>query len=198
MPVYYDDFNRTNEASLASPWTTGLGSGLQLINNEVCAALTDSDCGSFYNSPVSSQQYSQVIINTYTGNGDFGPCVRFSAGGNCYLFIIFSGQVAISRFTGGGYQYLTSLRSTGASPAAGDVMRIEAIGSSIRGYYNGVLIHNVLSTIHNTGYPGIFAFTSTARLDNWSGGDVFNAALVNNSGKHQFAIGTRGNTCSIR
>lgn len=62
--------------------------------------------------------------------------------------------------------------------AAGDIIKIDAVGSKITCYKNGVAIGSVVDTSIKTGAPGVGVYGNGVRVDDWEGGSLITAAPV--------------------
>lgn len=163
---------------LGGDWTTipgGLGD-LQKASGIVRGTATSSRNGAYNVTAVGDDQYSQAtIISAVGGNA---PCVavRISASDESYYAFcpIDAGGDAWDLFkqVSGAY---TSLSSDFNAWAPGDVIKIEAQGTAIRGYINGALVASATDSSVTTGQFGIVlsaggTLTDT-EIDDWSGGD---------------------------
>lgn len=112
---------------------------------------------------------TQAVECTLVGSSlevEEGLLIRFQEEGTTgfwdgigYLTYIESGHQLITvRLDGAGSH--TTLQTSSYTPVTGDVLRIEAIGSSISAYVNGGLIHTVVDTGFPNGRGGMWAATT--------------------------------------
>jgi hypothetical protein len=172
-----DNFNRANENPLAGNWTTAPGaSAMQLFSNQVTGS-TGANCTSFWNADTfGNDQYSQVtpVDNTNFGAG-LAVRVRTTTQYDCYiLFLNASGSVQIYKIIAGS---VTLLSSPNFAYAAGDVIKLEAVGTTLTAYKNGVAQANpATDSALTAGAAGLFANNFNLFLDDWEGGNVTTGA----------------------
>lgn len=136
--VISDDFNRA-DGSLGANWTTVSGSP-SIVSN---AAANGSNANSVarHNTELPSADHYAQADATNPGTGyDEGVLVRFSASAmTCYMGRYSSGTGAweIHKWVAGTATLLGSL--TEAAPASPWTLRLEAQGTALRLYGNGVL-----------------------------------------------------------
>jgi hypothetical protein len=171
-----DDFNRADSATLGANWTTCNGDDgspheLKIVSNQV--KPTDSAVDNIARRTAetfSNDQYSQVTLSNIDTGSHLGCGVRFSAN-NGYIGQVrkASNVLRITKKTGTTYATLTE---DAATLTNGDVIRIEAVGSKISLYQNGIFINSVTDTDFASGSPAINADITGDILDNWEGGDI--------------------------
>ena len=173
-----DDFNRADANPIGGNWTTipGGPGDLQIISNKLSGTTTSQRNGAYNVTAVGDDQYSQGTI--LGGTGTDGPCpaVRVSAVDETfYAFCpvdIGGDAFDLYKRVAGVY---TSLDTQFATWAPGDVIRIEAQGTTIRGYIGGALVASQTDSAITTGQFGILINTSgtlsQTEFDDWSGGD---------------------------
>ncbi len=168
-----DDFNRADEDPIATPWVTGIFSStnVRLVSNAVIADSSANDCAAYYSGAAStSDQYAQ-LDTTGTTSSIGGPVVRVTAPGGFsgYEYDNFGSSTLgeILKWSLGVSTLLASGTITRANP-----LRIEAEGSTIRIYANGVLSQTTTDSAVTGGQPGLFTYRNDLTFDNWSGGDL--------------------------
>jgi hypothetical protein len=75
----------------------------------------------------------------------------------------------ISRADSGSYSTLASASQVIAN---GDVIKLEAVGSTLNLYLNGVLKVTTTDTDFATGRPGFEIYNTDVALDDWGGGEL--------------------------
>ena len=169
-----DDFNRA-DAALTTPWVKPTWSATASVSGN--GLVASGDAGYYYSGSVSgANQYAQLTVPLGAGSRG-GPAVRLLAVGGASLYMcdnfsnVTTGECA--KFVGGLANY-TLIGLTGTTRA--NPIRIEAEGSTIRIYYNGVQVAN--SPWTDTSVPdandgaGFWYYDGTNAADNWSGGDL--------------------------
>jgi uncharacterized protein YjdB len=69
-----------------------------------------------------------------------------------------------------------TIRSFPVGFAAGDVIKIAAVGTTITCYKNGVALGSITDTSLPSGSPGVGVYGSTVTLDDWEGGSTVTVA----------------------
>ena len=174
-----DNFNRS---SLGSNWTQQPGdSGTVVITGSAyCAASGSPDAFAYWSvGTFGNDQFAQAKIQNITNWGDdAGPAVRMSASANtCYRFVWLPGtnRWNLERVSSGSITNLDY--ATFPTPQNGDIVKITAIGTSIRGYINGQLICQATDANIASGQPGIYVGDSTTWLDDWYASEIGGGAI---------------------
>jgi hypothetical protein len=135
----------------------------------------------FYAGSFSNDQYAEAKI-TQVGSVDqrMGVAVRAGAG-NGYLFQASSNLWLLAKLVN--YSF-TSLAQASWTLTAGDVIRIEASGTTITAKRNGSTVTTITDASHASGNPGVSGEGSAASgtytlLDDWVGDDLTATALQN-------------------
>jgi len=177
--VATDDFDRTDEDPLGSPWTDlgfAAGDTLRVVSNECGKGSGDGQgetCFYYSGAATTDNQYAQQTVTTLGTLTDQGPAVQVlsSGGENFYWFAGFSAEEQIARFLAGNYSNIATLSISDI--AADDVVRIEIDeDGNIEVFINGSSGGTVTDANITGGQPGIFVFEDNCRLDDWSGGDL--------------------------
>lgn len=177
MALITDNFTRADSAtSLGSSsegwsWAVNSGTGgikINLGSNKsstatLLRARAEIDLGS-------SDNWAQAVYAHGAANAanQFGVCVRFdSASDTCYQFSMREDglNTRIFKVVAGTQTALTTATTTAL--AVGDVIRLEAIGTTINAYRNGTLIATVTDSTITTGKrAGVYAVQSSGLVDN--------------------------------
>jgi hypothetical protein len=188
-----DNFNRTNADPIDGSWVKapGTSTNAKIISNEV-GLSANPGFGihiAYYNNTYSvwpSDQYSQVRVTDLVGIDDYlGPIVRCAGAGwspykNYYFAHIRGGFGASKTMTLGKYvdgtQTTISTSST-ITIADNDIIRLEAKGSALTVYINGISVLTGTDSSLGAGYPGFMmkqnsADPSNPNLDDWEGGSL--------------------------
>lgn len=177
MTTFADDFNRTDSSNLGAGWvevsgdwsivsnqlSPGNAGGTILLRAATDAATDDNfGQGTIAATAVASQGF------VCRGNANFSNGYLWRNDGTSWnLFSIVGGS-----FTG--------LASYAAAAAPGDVARVQAVGSAIKAYVNGIERASVTNTDVATGKSsGIRAeSTNGLRFDDFSSGDVGGSTIT--------------------
>ena len=179
--TFSDNFDRANGA-LGSNWT-GVSDGALAISAQAAAGTHASGIsGDIWTAEsYSSNQYSQVGVTSaqLTGGQWIGPAVRLQEGGqNGYAGIYNwnngSPELMLFKRTGGKWAQLGKSYSSGPL-AAGTVLKLEAVGSTLAFLENGTERIAVYDPALTGGAPGLL-ISGTAKAGDWSGGTAGFAA----------------------
>ncbi len=164
-----DNFNRANESPLGSPWVAAYGTTLPNLSSNEVIANTGNDVLMYYSgAATSADQYAQAT--TPAGNDDNGPAVRISAANDNAYFLDSADLTQYFKIIAG---TVSTIGATGlTAPAAGDTIRIEVEGSTLRCFKNGVAGNNLTDTSIAIAGDGVGFLIYLNRLDNWEGGDL--------------------------
>jgi len=177
MTTFTDDFNRADSTNLGSGWTEVSGDW-SISGNRLSPGSAGGVILVRIATPLASNDnYAQVTIAT-TNTVSHGIWCRGDAtlssgyllrnnGTSWDLFSVVSGT-------------FTSIGTYAAPAAANDVVKIQAVGTAIKGIINGVTRISVTNSAVTTGgYAGIRSeSTSTVSFDNFSAGDIVNGVSV--------------------
>ncbi len=184
--VYTDSFQRANENPLAAPWTW-FGGNFQLLNNLIqpqFGAGNGYGGAYMYYGPYSTDQFSQVTVQSVVGESFVGAAVRMTNynGGSAWYEFHTGGPLG-----GQGYIYLEKYISTVggsylsytlATVNQGDVLKLTAIGSVLTCYINGVQVMQATDSTLPAGWFGASAYAGNlatdAQISSWSGGSLTN------------------------
>jgi len=173
-----DNFNRANESPvLLAPWRMGstqADSAWQLFSNQAIPAVASFVAWTYYDSTWTGDHYSQGTIGgPAIGSLFIGVGVRMqSTGERGYVLWDSAGTYKLERDDAGTF---TTLISTIAnSPSGGDVLKLQAVGSTLTAWVNGSIVGTVTDTTYSTGAPGMVGYGNSAQvtLDDWEGVDV--------------------------
>lgn len=160
-----DTFVRANETVGSPNWTQGNGTyPLKIINN----SATQTDWGSdgtipnwsvayWLNASWTANQYSQVVVTAKGSNANGGVIVRYQDQNNFY-YLDAGGN--IQKVVGGTKTWLGA--PSGCAPVAGDTIRLEIIGTTLKCYKNGVVQSSAAITDSSlaTGAAGVYVNAS--------------------------------------
>lgn len=180
-----DDFNRANNSStgmnLGSNWTASVPNfDLGINSNQAyCTATTNDNLAYWSANAFHTDQYAQVTIAAVGALGYAGVVVRCNASD----YVIGqqdagSTNLQIYWYNAGTYTQIGSTYTT-ASWTAGDVARMEVDGATYTLYQNGTQrVQGTNASAPKTGYPGLCITDSSERLDNWSGGNLYDNGII--------------------
>lgn len=171
-----DDFNRADENPIVGNWTLSIGSNhnFQLISNELGGVGTAGDAYLFWAADAPpNDQWSEIRAGTALGTGsDWGPACRVATDDKeGYFASCFATGEELAKHVAASYSSIAVV--TTSNIVAGDVVRVEAEGSTIRFKVNGVEVTGSpgTDTSLSSGRWGVFMFAVDPRLDDWRGGD---------------------------
>lgn len=181
MATANDDFNRADAGTLGSNWTTQTNEvTCGVTSNKVARTNIFNFNGNWYNAvSFTGDHYSQAVCQV--NNADAGIAVRCRCQPSAQSY--YAGGADANQF--GTFKYriwknvagtLTSLAAHGSQEtAAGDVVRLEVQGTSLKLFVNSVELLSTTDSALSGGAPGLNADinpTGTAVWDDWVGSDL--------------------------
>jgi len=175
----YDNFNRA-DGGLGANWTSFLPSATfiapAIVSNQYSLNTNGKAMMAFWGANTfANDQFSQITVTgDISANSTHFALVRFSASGG-YHCTLSSGANASHIGKRDNTGFLTNLTNVTLTPAANDLVRCEAVGTTINFYQNGALVSSVVDATFASGAPGSGMFINaavTTSLDNWSGGNL--------------------------
>ena len=165
-----DNFNRAN-GGLGSNWGTDRDP-INIVSNQ--AKATSGNSVAFRTAETfAANQFAQVVWQGGLNNGA-GPVVRHngSSPGSYYVAFLNAATEALNIYsvTAGSYSSIGLAGSV--TIANGDVLRLEASGTTIRALLNGVERLSATNSDRASGRPGFEIFNTTVALDDWGGGEL--------------------------
>jgi hypothetical protein len=126
-------------------------------------------------SAAGNDQLAECVV-AWTGSGGecMGPGIRLSATGSGYgLIISQNGQAFLNLYTNGVYAGTTLFTSSAGAIASGSLMRVQAIGSTLKVFDDGVEIFSGTDSTHTAGQWGLIGYSNSTTIyaDNWSASD---------------------------
>ena len=162
MASYLDSFNRADQAGLGTSsqgtwsWSTNiLDIGqINIVSNQ--AKQQNGTLTGIHRAQIdlaSSDNYAQaLIVNRGTNaSSNAGVCCRFGTN-TFYLALVSQNSVSLFRYSSSTYTQIGSTATVTVSLP--QVIRVEAVGSSIKAYWNGVLVVSGTDSIITTGLRG--------------------------------------------
>ncbi len=192
---YTEDF-AGSAADLTTPWVQWQTAQPMRRNGSGVATPTNTsqESGAIYNATTSPDQYSQIQVGWAPNANKYAILmVRNSVGADSYTDgsgYFFSGNGStfsgIFLYEAGKASYSTLILYNAFAFSSGDVLKLQAIGSTLRLYVNGTINNNftVTDTTLASGFTGFGLYGTTAvTADNWAGGDdtftgTFNVSWV--------------------
>jgi hypothetical protein len=179
MTVLFTDSGAGADANpIAGAYTTISGfSDMRRVSNQVTGQVSSSNNGAYINSvtPPDDQYFKLTYQQAVLSSGGGGPMCRTQTGSaSGYLLQVFGVTIALARFDSGGY---TSLATAGYTYAQGDVVQIQAVGTTIKAFLNGAEVLSTTDSTYTSGRFGVYAFSEQFVYTTLEGGD-FAAAQV--------------------
>src|SRR5690349_17082280 len=170
VTTFTDDFNRSNGAPGAN-WVDG--SGLwTIVSNQLSSGTAGGTIAIRTATAMATSDNSAQVTIAATGAVSHGVWCRGNTGfTQGYLWRNDGTSWVLFSNVGGSF---TSIGSYAAAAVAGDVAKIQAVGSTIKGFVNGVQRVSVTDTAVTTGTSvGLRAeSTNLLRFDDFTGADV--------------------------
>ncbi len=164
-----DNFDRANANPIGAPWVTVTGANpLQISSNTCKGTVSGQHSIAYYNTALSANQFAQAKV---TGTDTY-VLVRVSSSANTWYAACYAATniLRVKKCVNGtittiGADYSVTITS-GTS-----VIRIEANGTTLTPYVDGVALATRTDSATATGYAGGDVW-SNGNLDNWSAGDL--------------------------
>ncbi|MEH0586258.1 hypothetical protein QA942_20060 [Streptomyces sp. B21-106] len=177
MASFSDDFNRADSSNLGAGWVEVSGDW-SIVSNQ----LSPGSAGGTIilraaGAMASDDNYAQVKITATTAASHGVWCRGNSNISSGYLWRNDGSQWDLFSVVGGSF---TVIDSYAASASVGDVAKVQAVGSTISAYVNGVQRVSLTNTHVTTGTSvGIRSeSTSAIRFDDFAAGDVTAGATL--------------------
>ncbi len=116
----------------------------------------------------SGSQFIQIIVRaTLTGDGRYNNYLFYTDG------VAGASHTEVAKNINGNQ---ITFKSFPVAFAAGDIIKISAVGTTITCYKNGVAIGSITDSSLPGGAPGVGVYGSTVTVDDWEGGTLVAAA----------------------
>lgn len=171
-----DEFDRS-DGLLGPNWLrqySELPGSLVISNQEVRGNTPGQPNTSFWSGQVfAPDQYSQVIIKNAGARCGLSLRAGGTAVPSLYSVTIGPAGGSIAKHLGGIETEILAFGATGL--AAGQLLRFEIVGSTLRVFQAGIFIASVLDSSIGAGQPGLYIVpqgADTPAIDSWEGGDL--------------------------
>lgn len=182
-----DDFDRADNANLGASWDQITGEfAYKLASNKAEPSVLNQDCAEYHSGIVwPDDHYGQCILTPSTSGGSassdrgIGLAARAATAARTYYRLSTdatgaTNNIGLSKFVAA---VKTNLWFRSLAIAAGDVVRLEVQGTTLRVFFNGVQLGaDTTDASIATGSPGV-SYSGTVgacSLDDWMGGDFVN------------------------
>jgi len=171
VTAFIDDFNRADSSSLGVGWVEVSGDWSIVSNQLSPGAAGGTIILRAATAAATDDNYSQVAITSATVASQGVWCRGDATIANGYLWRNNGTQWDLFSVIGGSFSVIAMFA---AAAANGDVMKVQAVGSTIKAFVNGTERASVTDTGVTTGKNfGIRSESvSGVRYDNYAGGDV--------------------------
>ena len=180
-----DNFDRADTLDLGAAWDPYTGrNALQLVGNSVRATINGDNVESYNAVPLPNNQWSQATLTGWNGTIYHNAHVGVRLSTNLATLTGYAGMVEssnraiIGKWTAGVFSVLAAVSYT---PSVGDVLRLEAAGTTLRFFVNNVLRVSTTDASHASGRPGLTIFIGAGgtvgqvQLDNFSANSLTTA-----------------------
>lgn len=176
-----DSFTRADSANLGTNWVVG-PLPMKLASNQCVPTSTGEDEYQVYDDGTfvfPTDQWAEATMFVVGGGAGTGPCLVLRGpdafhGANFYRWAVAplgSNAIDLTKSVSG---VVTSIATINVAWVSGDVLRVEAEGSTLRTYRNGVLVDTHTDTSVVSGRPGVgySSVNTSAAIDDWSAGSL--------------------------
>lgn len=188
--VATDNFNRAN-GNLGANWTGGDGTAggaytlIQISSNQVTGNNNNTNTAFWNASAFNNDQYAKLTLSTVGAGpiGGIGPCVRCGTTTGFPTGYMFAEDPQL-----GNWQLLkcivpggcSSLATASITPAAGDVMELSVLGTTLTSSINGVVVNTTTDATFASGKAGIVTLWTNVNTlgDTWEGGNFAQGSSV--------------------
>ena len=168
-----DNFNRAN-GPLGANWTPAFGA-MVIVSDAYAGNAAGQDSASYWNaSTFTADQYSQAVLTLNDNISQAGVLVRGSLNNGYYCIASANQYIQIIKLVSSSRIVIASTNTY--IWHSGDVMRLDAYGSTLRCLINGAAKLTATDSAISTGQPGIAAEDNTRSAtgtnwsaDNWTG-----------------------------
>lgn len=170
-----DTFTGANGSSLSASWTVVFGAWQIQSNQATPNNVGASSFATWNANTFNNDQYAEVTNARATGSGNFaGVSVRCSLSVRTGASVVWdNSQCYISTWANGTQ---TVVAGPITPPSVGQVVRIEAQGTTLRVYFDGVLGGRSYTPagLPASGAPGIEGYnnSNTIGIDDWKAGNL--------------------------
>lgn len=172
-----DDFNRSDSSDLGTVWDVVSGtSNAQILSNRATTTTDNADHAEIYNG-VSwpDDQWAAITVHSISSVSRVAAGVRWSGSAvTGYIAECSPSQITLYRAVSGSW---TSLGSYSGTVSGGDVVLLEASGSSLTVKQNGTTRITATDSSISSGAAGIYLWraagepANTHGIDAWEAGD---------------------------
>lgn len=153
------------DALAVGDWTIREGTWSVLSNQAVPTSASHNLAAHTYDT-MGAHQYAEVRVVV---GGLTGPVVRSSGSAASYYYAtIEAGATSIRKAVAGVHSTL----ATFGGVTIGGIARLSIVGTTLTLRYNGAEIGSTTDGSHATGAPGMYAFGTTPRLDDFACGEL--------------------------
>jgi hypothetical protein len=174
---FSDDFNRANSTDLGAGWVEVSGDW-SIISNQLSSGSAGGTIILRAAGAMATSDHSVQMTIAATAAVSHGVWARGNANiTQGYLLRNDGTSWNLFSVVGGSF---TSIGSYAAAAVAGDVVKLQVVGTAIKGYINGTLRISVTDSAVTTGTSvGVRAeSTSSLRFDDFTAADVVNGATL--------------------
>lgn len=175
-----DNFVGTNNDPLSGSWTV-LDGSWKLFSNSADPLDAQTSLAMWNADSFANNQYAECVINASAANGYAGVGVRL-ASLRGYLLLVDNGTNGwVVHRLDADETFATPLGSGAGSVTTGDVLRLEAQGTTIRAYKNSVQFGtDFTDATYGSGAAGIAGYGGEQGqlIESWTAGDLTVAATV--------------------
>lgn len=166
-----DSFDRTDTVSLGGNWTN-LDRTMNIVGNAAQGLQLNWCSARWTASTVAADQYSEITIGALSGGSGIGPMVRMKVDFSYYYLYADGTWIFLQKIVSA--TAAVTLSTISQACVAGDVLRLEVEGTTLRTYWNTVLKDTKTDSDVSTGQPGILCFASGAltncAISTWNAG----------------------------
>jgi len=187
-----DDFQRA--APLGSNWTSRVGTPTISGSSDFAGGSAGDNFAAYTGTTFANDQYAEGTISAMSSGNEAQVCVRMNSTGNMSVYCLATDGATlfdIFELNNGGWG--GTLASSATYPVVGDRIRIEAVGTTLRGYLNGKLVMTGTDSTTTGGYPGLSVYAGgvpSSTIEDFTAGSILQTAGDITVSQGTLAVGT--------
>jgi len=157
--AYADNFERS---TLGNNWTVRTGSVSIVNSSDMKGGSSNHNLATFTAASFDNDQWAEITIASMTAGDETHVCVRVPSTGNVDGYCLATDGTFFEIWEMNNLAWGGQKATSATNPVAGDTIRIEAEGTTLRGYLNGQLMMTGSDATYTSGYPALMTWKSSA------------------------------------
>jgi hypothetical protein len=178
--ILADPFTAADATALgthSAEWVNGWNDTFAINSGAAYKSTNNNNFGAYRRNVTleTNNQFAEGVVAAVTGGTYIGVAVRATGSGGTASHYHFVGDSADASYLNVVVNGEVTTLASAAAFSAGDRVRLEAEGSTIRAFRNGTQVASVSNSALSSGQVGVAASGSGtgSRIDRWAGGDLY-------------------------